>query len=645
MTEPTAAIDLAARPENTDLAARPDGEPDGDLLDGYVSGRHADAEAAVAMWAVTSRAISYRVAAKAVFASQRDDVSPVKWLLDNRHATREQVLALVASGLGFEILELRDSRYQVDVQTVQEAGMATLERARMLPLTGGDRPTVAAANPKDPSVRPALARMYRENAGDVRVMLADPQAIMARLRRIADQVMLDQLRNDDEDDADRGHSAPRSDDDPNIATIAVDESSNISWVKKTLDKAVANRASDIHFSLDARHSLVVRYRVDGEIRQQALPQDGAAERVMNAILQFSNMDIGDQRRTQSTSFDHTTDKGKKISVRAELLPAVTGAKVTWRILDAKAALRRIHDMDLDPSVEDTLKRVMTKRHGLVVTTGPTGSGKTTTQYALLQEVIGRNHEIITIENPVEYKLGGITQVEVNLKSQRGVGWSTAIESCMRSDPDIILVGETRDPATAQSSVQAAMTGHLVLTTLHTTSALGVFSRLMDLGVEPFLVADQLTLALGQRLLPRLHDCATKKPISPREKAMLAAAGITDMDEAFYPVGCELCDHTGFAGRAALVEVLLPDARVKAAVIRRASEAEIYEVCDESNYLPFHVDGARLLREGKTSPDRLLPLLGERSSAIADLDDLPDETAFADDDLSLAGPTAAGSDAA
>lgn len=248
--------------------------------------------------------------------------------------------------------------------------------------------------------------------------------------------------------------------------------------------------------------------------------------------------------------------------------------------------------------------------------GFVATSNTTTQYGLLQEVLGRNREVITIEQPVEYQLDGITQVGISQRGTNSLTWSEAVESALRSDPDVLLVGEVRDPRTAQAAVQAAMTGHLVLTTLHTTSSLGVYARLIDLEVERFLVADQLSLALGQRLVQRLHSaCAEKREVPPEDLEMLGAAGITDVTEAWYPGGCSMCDRTGVQGRTALMELLVPDASIRSLVMSGASEDALLEACTPANYLPFAVDGRRLLMEGITSPDRLLPFLTERNGHI------------------------------
>jgi type II secretory ATPase GspE/PulE/Tfp pilus assembly ATPase PilB-like protein len=243
------------------------------------------------------------------------------------------------------------------------------------------------------------------------------------------------------------------------------------------------------------------------------------------------------------------------------------------------------------------------------------TSNTTTQYGLLQEVMGKNKEIITIEDPVEYKLRGLTQTEVNLKARTGVTWERAIESCMRSDPDIILVGETRDAQTAQAAVRAAMTGHLVLTTLHTTSALGAYARLIDLGVERYLVADQLTCAIGQRLVPRLCSCKEEREIPKVTKVALARAGITGMESAYFEIGCNICDGTGIIGRAALMELLVPDGRTRDLVMQGATQEQLLLEMPDSAYLRFNIDGERLMRAGTCSPEGVLPFLAEVNAGI------------------------------
>lgn len=245
------------------------------------------------------------------------------------------------------------------------------------------------------------------------------------------------------------------------------------------------------------------------------------------------------------------------------------------------------------------------------------TSNTSTMYALLQERTGSGEEIITIEDPIEYKLAGITQVQVDPKSRRGVKWHNAIKSALRSDPDVILIGEMRDPDTAQTGVQAAMTGHLVLSTLHTTSALGVFARLLDLGVEPFLAGDQVRVAIGQRLVRRIHrDCATTEYLDARTIELLEAAGIKDVTQAPAPGGCDLCGRTGYKGRSALMELLVVNSAIQDAVrFGGGSEVAIREAANEDNYVPFHVDAKRLITEGITSPSEVLPLLTSTDAGL------------------------------
>lgn len=973
--------------------------------------RHRDVALAIALWG-TERSIPPADAARAIVNAAREGISPLEALLTRPDVSRSDVARLVARSTGVPYIDLSTPDLLADISAIQKVGLDACIEQRALPIKRGSDSIIVAADPASNGVAGLIHKAYADDAGRVTTGYCDPLSIDRHLARVSETSVLDI--------PDGFHDQEDEPDDLDLPTVAVDESSNVAWAKKLLDRAAAARASDLHFEMDDDGQLVVEMRVDGELRQQVAPS-GKAARVINALLQFATMDIGAQQRTQSTKLEYRTTSGTKLNIRAELLPTIHGPKITWRLLDPKGGLVSLDQMGLPAEYTETLRRSMAKSHGLIITTGPTGSGKalalstrvptpdgfttmgeitvgqevlgrdgrpcrvehvwdvnetpelfqvtfsdgqqviadadhqwlvadhygrnaphhpkrvraveayesahrdadridalaevwggpedvtvddllvlldrhdltrhianrvvvhrsldavdcprraatgrsgaasnlypadialkslalrlrqrfssrpvddavlyrmttmemvatgletadgqaqfavpvagsldlpdadlpvdpyvlgcgltgtaatlanvplegtdtsripaaylrgsqrqrlallqglmdhngsvdadghcvlslsddrladdaialvrtlgikahmsvapagpaipaehrihftptlevfrgshraelaagritmrssepaawlyvtavepvtpeddayeparcitvdspdrtylvgdgylptsnSTTQYGLLEEVIGRRKKIITIEDPVEYTRRGITQVQVNLRAEGGVDWASAIRSCMRSDPDVLLIGETRDPDTAQSAVQASMTGHLVLTTLHTTSALGVYSRLMDLGVESSMIADQLTLSIGQRLVSRLHErCRREEALDNRTLELLGNAGVEGLTSAWMPGGCELCDNTGYQGRAALMELLKPDGEMRAAVMERRSEEEMRRtVVSSGNYLPFYVDGTRLLAEGVTSPERLLPLLADRNASI------------------------------
>ena len=513
---------------------------------------------------------------------------------------------LYAQATKNEFVDLAVPTVETDVEPISKGNLELFQGNQCIPVSIDGRRVLVAATPSR-QLRSVVRRAYTDTAQPT-IAVGHLPEIQARLLRVENEAVLTG-HFDDIDDPEPVKKA-----DP-IARVAFEDTGNVSFVRDTIDKAAAQGASDLHMSLDEAGRLVIRMRIDGKLRAMVTPKSAGKKLIQSAIT-HAGADIGRQNEPQSNKFEHQPLGGARLDIRSELTPTIHGPELTWRLLDATKAMIRLDDMGLAPEATETLKQVMSKSSGMLVTTGPTGSGKSTTMYALLQERLGRNEKIITIEHPVEYQMAGITQVEIT-EAGKGVSWMSAIKSSLRADPDVILIGEMRDNATAQTAVQAAMTGHLVLSTLHTTSALGVFARMIDLGVDKFLAGDQIRAAIGQRIVRRLHrDCARVETLDARTVEMLEAAGIKDVTEASMPGGCDICGRTGFKGRTALMELLVTDNSIHDA-IRHAngSEVAIREAANEDNYIPFHVDAKRLVTSGITSPREVLPLLTVQRAGI------------------------------
>jgi type IV pilus assembly protein PilB len=358
-----------------------------------------------------------------------------------------------------------------------------------------------------------------------------------------------------------------------------------------------------------RGELRIRFRVDGVLRDVMVVPRPLQPRIVSRIKIMASMDIADRRAPQDGRAGLVID-GKRVDVRAVSFPTTNGEAVVLRLLDKSGKVLEIDRLGFRADVLDRYRTRYSQSSGAIFVTGPTGSGKSTTLYATMREINGPERNIITVEDPVEYELEGIKQVQVEPKA--GVSFASALRSLLRADPDILLVGEVRDQDTARLAIDAALTGHLVLTSLHTKSAAATPARLVKMGVEPFLVASALQCVLAQRLARRLCDGCKQ----PTHLALgdLRRAGWTDADHAaaashgevaFHrPVGCNACGGTGFKGRLALHEVLSITDRVADAIGDAALPAELEALAMEDGMVPLRRDGLRKAAAGLTTLEEL-----------------------------------------
>ncbi len=386
---------------------------------------------------------------------------------------------------------------------------------------------------------------------------------------------------------------------------AASETPIVKLVNSLLSQAVAQGASDVHFEPEARE-MRVRIRVDGVLREIAQIPARMIPGVVSRIKIMSDLDISERRVPQDGRVGLSID-GRPIDIRVVTLPSVHGESAVMRLLDRSNALIELVRLGLDDEARARLETGIHHAHGSVLVTGPTGSGKSTTLYAALHTLNTPDKNIITIEDPVEYQLAGITQVHVNVRS--GLTFASGLRSMMRADPDIIMVGEIRDRETAQISVEAALTGHLVLSTLHTNNAPGAITRLIEMGIEPFLVASSVRCVVGQRLARVL--CPGCK-----RRVMLDASVVRDAGfaahydiEAYEPVGCARCGGGGYRGRLGIYEVMPVSDTIRELTLQRASADKIAEVALAEGMRELRHDAFRKVRLGLTSIDEVVRVLG------------------------------------
>ncbi|MCL5288093.1 MAG: Flp pilus assembly complex ATPase component TadA, partial [Acidobacteria bacterium] len=373
-------------------------------------------------------------------------------------------------------------------------------------------------------------------------------------------------------------------------------------VSAILSAAATKKASDIHIEPQAVGT-VVRVRVDGVLRELTHIPMEMQNSLISRIKILSDMDIAERRVPQDGRF-LVEIGGKHLDLRVSTLPTHYGEKVVMRLLDPSATKVGFNEPGFSEENAASIQNVLGSPQGMLLVTGPTGSGKSTTLYAALHAVRSPGINIITVEEPVEYKIDEVNQVQVNTKT--GLTFATCLRSILRQDPNVIMVGEIRDTETAEIALQAAQTGHLVLSTLHTNDAVGAITRLLDLGVPSFLVANSVSQVVAQRLVRKLCRCKQEETMKPEYAARLLAAGITGFDNKMYvPVGCNECESSGYRGRVGIYEVLVFDEKMRAAVRASSRDDEIRNLARSGGMRPMQEDAMDKVRQGITTLDEVM----------------------------------------
>ncbi|MCB1049822.1 MAG: type II/IV secretion system protein [Acidobacteria bacterium] len=373
----------------------------------------------------------------------------------------------------------------------------------------------------------------------------------------------------------------------------------IRWVQDLIQDAVLQKASDIHIEPQAK-TLSVRFRLDGHLK--VVKQFGIEykDEIVSRVKVLADLDIAEKRQPQDGKI-HLPIQGKTIDFRVSTLPTGFGEKVVIRILDQSQVRLAIQALGMPTQVESAFHNVIRAPHGMVLVTGPTGSGKTTTLYAALNEIKSEQINILTIEDPIEYQIEGLNQIQV--RPQIGLTFSQALRSFLRQDPNVIMVGEIRDLETAEMAVRASLTGHLVFSTLHTNSSVGAVPRLLDMGVEPFLLASSLKLSLAQRLVRRL--CSACKTLDPQGLEIAKTYKLLEgQTPSFWTSrGCAVCNDSGFKGRLGVFEAFVLTESIREALPRRLSEAQLTKLQPDFRDIAHH--GIELVLAGETSMAELL----------------------------------------
>ena len=471
---------------------------------------------------------------------------------------------------------------------------AFLREMRALPVAiDNGRLTLALADPFDDFAAQALGFCFNCPVDRVVGLPSDIEAAVDRLYGAREEASGAASGDADEDDLERLRDL-------------VSDAPVIRAVNRLIADAVDRRASDIHVE-PAEDRVVIRMRVDGMLVEAPSLPPSMRSALVSRIKVMAELNIAERRLPQDGRM-RVAVRGNEIDLRVATSPSIHGETVVMRILDRSNLALDFAALGFDDGLADRLRAVLAKSYGIVLVTGPTGSGKTTTLYAALAEMNSGARKILTVEDPIEYRLPGIVQTQVN--SAIGLTFGTALRSFLRQDPDVMMVGEIRDLETAQIAVQAALTGHTILSTLHTNTAAGAISRLIDMEVEPFLLTSTLNAVLAQRLVRRLC-AACRVPYTPG-KVQLAALGIDqDPVHTFYHAGgCTACNHSGFKGRTALIELLVIDDEIGQLILARADAREIMRGARGGALSTMKADGIAKLDAGLTTVEEILRVTSE-----------------------------------
>lgn len=394
---------------------------------------------------------------------------------------------------------------------------------------------------------------------------------------------------------------------------AAEDASIIRFVNQILAEALESRATDVHIE-PFENQLRVRYRIDGELQEANIPPEVKRYHaaMVSRIKILSHLDIAEKRVPQDGRI-RVKVAGREIDLRVSVIPMIHGEAVVLRILDRGDAKFGLEYLGMAARDGRVFEKMLDLPHGIILVTGPTGSGKTTTLYTALAHINSIDRKIITVEDPVEYQLRGINQIQVNTKT--GLTFASGLRAILRHDPDVVLIGEIRDRETAEIAVQASLTGHLVFSTLHTNDAPGAATRLIDMGVEPYLVSSSLEMVLAQRLVRLIcKNCKEETPVADLE-GMRAEYGSLVPEKVYRGRGCRTCQNTGFRGRQGIFELMPLTEDLRAMVIERKSSGQLRKKAVEQGMRSLREDGWRLVREGKTTIDEVVRNTMEEQLAL------------------------------
>jgi type IV pilus assembly protein PilB len=531
-----------------------------------------------------------------LMAGDPADEGAVRALVGQGVISELQFAKARAAQANLPFVELLD--YPIAPMAVSLVSAAVCRRHDVLPIAIEDgRLVLAMADPGDVFALDDVREASRMRVSPVVAERSDLLAAIMRHHRADDE--LSDLTSTLEEE-----SAPVESSSFGLADSTDDNAPIVRFVNLLVSQAIQDQASDIHIE-PAEHSVRVRYRIDGVLHEMQSAPKSIQNGVISRLKIMSDIDIAERRKPQDGRMS-VSHGGRKIDLRVATLPTVWGEKIVMRILDNSNTSMDLRDLSLLEDNFTAYKKAYSKPYGMILVTGPTGSGKSTTLYTTLNTVARPEINVITVEDPVEYRMAGINQVQVNPKA--GLTFASALRSILRSDPDVVLLGEIRDHETAQIAIEAALTGHLVLSTLHTNDAPSAVTRLTEMGIEPFLVGSALDCVMAQRLARRLCErCKTPDDRAADDLKYLKFGIDPDVPPPtiYRPAGCASCSNTGYRGRVAVHEVMTISEEIERLTVARASSADIAAAARDQGMITLREDGWAKVRLGLTSIEEIL----------------------------------------
>ncbi|HEX3033696.1 MAG TPA: type II secretion system ATPase GspE [Thermodesulfobacteriota bacterium] len=523
-------------------------------------------------------------------------------LLKSNVLSHEEAIGILSEFYGIPGI-LTISERDIDTDLVKLLPISFAKKFRLMPLHKGDgKVTVAVSPPLDLYALDEIASLF---GCEVEPVLAPNSVVVECINKVYERGK--EMRDDIEDQA-LGITESEFQETRDLLE-AEDEAPVIRFVNSLLFQAIKERSSDIHIECFEK-DVTVRFRKDGILHEVTSVPKGLQSSIISRVKIMAELDIAEKRKPQDGRI-RVKIAGRDVDVRISTVPTSWGESVVMRLLDRSSVLLQLEDLGLVGKKLETMNSLIHRPHGIILVTGPTGSGKTTTLYAALERINSPDKKIITIEDPVEYQIQGINQIQVNPRVN--LTFANGLRSVLRQDPDVILVGEIRDRETADIAIHASLTGHLVFSTLHTNDSASAITRLIDMGIEPFLVASSLIAVVAQRLVRLL--CPSCKEVYGSLDSELIKIG--DMDKSnlagaklYRAVGCRDCLNTGYSGRSGIYELLLIDDEIRSLTLSTADSTTIKKKGIENGMSTLRMDGAEKVLKGLTSMDEILRVTEE-----------------------------------
>lgn len=528
---------------------------------------------------------------RALFEQKNTGKKLGKAITDLGFVTESELLTALSDFFGYPYVDL--ARFKLDIDLVHRLPEAQSRRYRALLLAEEKSGLlVGMSDPTDLMIIDDLQRILKR---PILPAFVEERALLS----ILDSV----YRRQEQMESIAGELAGElqsSDFDINdiVASSDNDDAPVVRLLKNLFEDAVQVKASDIHIEPE-ESQLRIRLRIDGELQEQVMKERRVASALVSRLKIMSGLDISEKRLPQDGRFNIRVSN-KSIDVRLSTMPVQFGESVVMRILDQSSGILSMTSLGMGEHIQNRFEYLISRPHGLVLVTGPTGSGKTTTLYSALAKLNEPGRKIITAEDPIEYRIPRLNQVQVNTKV--GLGFSEVLRAALRQDPDVLLVGEMRDHETAEIGLRAAMTGHMVLSTLHTNDALSAPARLMDMGLDAYLIASSLRAVMAQRLIKKLCTfCSEPYSPEPQEKSWLAAMDISDEPHQYlHGSGCHHCNNTGYQGRLGIYELLELDSNSLTALRKGDNQAFNQAARQSHSYRPLTLSALDLAKQGQTS---------------------------------------------